>query len=131
MYTLHQTLCTPQIVPHAADRCTLILVPAFWGDRPRNKDERRLLFILYKYIVEYRLLTAHVRRKPLLQGSDSGVCFRIVRPWFDPRPEQNLERTYQSSKIYYFSDPVLQNIYIYCTIEEDVNKLTQQLVKSD
>ena len=50
VYTLHKTLCTQQIVPHAADRCAVILVPAFWGNSPRNKDEGRLLFILYRYI---------------------------------------------------------------------------------
>ena len=32
------------------DRCTVILFPAFWGNSPWNKDEGRLLFILYKYI---------------------------------------------------------------------------------
>ena len=46
VYTLHKTLCTQQIVPHAADRCAVILVPAFWGKSPRNKDEGSLLFIL-------------------------------------------------------------------------------------
>ena len=40
-------LRTQQIVPHAADRCAVILVPAFWGNSPRNKDKGRLLFILY------------------------------------------------------------------------------------
>ena len=50
MYTLHKTLCPPKIVPHAADRCAVILVPAFWGKSPRNKDEGSLLFILYTYI---------------------------------------------------------------------------------
>ena len=50
VYTLHKTLCPPKIVPHAADRCAVILVPAFWGKSPRNKDEGSLLFILYTYI---------------------------------------------------------------------------------
>ena len=50
MNTLHKTLCTQQIVPHAADRCAVILVPAFWGNSPRNKEEGRLLFILYRHI---------------------------------------------------------------------------------
>ena len=50
VYTLHKTLCTQQLVPHAADRCAVILFPAFWGNNPWNKDEGRLLFILYLYI---------------------------------------------------------------------------------
>ena len=38
-YSLHPT----KIVPHAADRCAVILVPAFWGNSPLNKDKGELL----------------------------------------------------------------------------------------
>ena len=50
MYTLHKTVCTQQIVSHAADRCAVILVPAFNGKCRRNEDEEILLCILYRYI---------------------------------------------------------------------------------
>ena len=42
------------VVHHAADRCAVILIPAFWGNSPRNKDEGELLLI---YIVIYSLVS--------------------------------------------------------------------------
>ena len=52
VYTLHKTHYTQQIVPNAANRCAVILVPAFQGTSLRNEDGEILLCILERYIFQ-------------------------------------------------------------------------------
>ena len=106
VYTLHKTLCTQQLVPHAADRCAVILFPAFWGNNPWNKDEGRLLFILYWYIFfVYNQLKCTTQNK----------CTKKVQPkakYVQPQKSVQLTQIIYNQKKYVQCTPPSKKKYV-------------------